>query len=113
MSVGKLRGYVGSLALTNQRVLATLSSVPKKAGRTVDHAWTAPRGTMVQATLASDGLLLDVPDLSVVDAAFEGTFSLRYKTPLSEGILERLPTRAFVFDVPPKFVYSALGLPPR
>ena len=30
---GNVSSYVGSLALTNQRVLATLSSVPKLAGR--------------------------------------------------------------------------------
>ncbi|MCU1700381.1 MAG: hypothetical protein JWR34_6444, partial [Mycobacterium sp.] len=48
---GNIRSYVGALALTNQRVLGTLSSVPKKAGRAVDHQWTDAAGSMVTATL--------------------------------------------------------------
>ena len=64
---GNIRSYVGALALTNERVLGTLSSVPKKAGRAVDHQWNARGGSMVQATLDESGLLLDVPDISVVD----------------------------------------------
>lgn len=36
---GSLRSYVG--ALTDRRVLGTLSSVPTKAVRTVDHRWDA------------------------------------------------------------------------
>ena len=35
-SAGDIASYVGSLVLTNQRVLATLSTVPKLAGRTID-----------------------------------------------------------------------------
>jgi hypothetical protein len=39
--------------------------------------------------------------------------SLHYKTPLSDEVLARLPKRSFGFDVPPKFVYSACGVPNR
>ena len=35
--------YVGSLVITPQRVLGTLSTVPKLAGRTIDQRWDAPR----------------------------------------------------------------------
>jgi len=112
-SVGKLRGYVGALALTHKRVLATISTVPKKAGRTIDHEWSALPGTMVIATLSADGLLLDAPDLSVIDPAFSGSFSLTYKTPVPESVLQGLPTRSVVINVPPAYVYSALGLPAR
>jgi hypothetical protein len=108
---GNLSSYVGALALTSQRVLGTLSSVPKKAGRSVDHQWNAPSGTMVQATLDESGLLLKVPDISVVDPGFTGSVKLHYKAPLSAEVLVRLPERSFAFDVPAKFVYSVCGVP--
>jgi hypothetical protein len=108
---GNLRSYVGALALTNQRVLATLSAVPKKAGRTVDHQWHAATGSMVAATLDESGLSLDIPDLSVIDPGFSGSMSLHYKSPLTREVLDRLPERSFAFDAPPKFVYSACGVP--
>ena len=38
---GNFSSYVGSLAITPQRVLGTLSSVPKLAGRTIDQRWDA------------------------------------------------------------------------
>jgi hypothetical protein len=66
---------------------------------------------MVKATLDEDGLTLDVPDISVVEPTFSGSLSLHYKTPLSEDVLARVPQRSFAFDVPPKFVYSACGVP--
>ena len=108
---GNIRSYVGALVLTNQRVLGTLSSVPKKAGRAVDHRWNAEAGSMVAATLDESGLTLDVPDISVIDPGFSGSVSLHYKTPLSQEVLMRLPQRSFSFDVPPKFVYSMCGVP--
>jgi hypothetical protein len=108
---GNIRSYVGALALTNRRVLATLSSVPNKAGRSVDHQWNAEPGSMVKATLDESGLALDVPDISVVDPSFSGTVSLHYKTPISAEVLTRLPERSFEFNVPAKFVYSVCGVP--
>ena len=108
---GNIRGYVGALAITDHRVLGTLSSVPGKAGRAVDHPWHAAAGSMVQADFARSGLLLDVPDLSVVDPRFAGSLSLHYKSDLPDRILASLPQRSFAFDVPPKFVYSAVGVP--
>jgi hypothetical protein len=110
---GNLSSFVGALALTKQRVLGTLSSVPKKAGRSVDHQWNAPGGSMVHATLDESGLLLSVPDISVVDPGFTGSVSLHYKTPLSAEVLMQLPERTFAFDVPAKFVYSVCGVPSR
>lgn len=110
---GNIRSYVGALVLTNQRVLGTLSTVPKKAGRAVDHQWNASAGSMVRATLDESGLLLELPDLSVVDPSFSGTLSLHFKAPLGEDVLMRLPQRSFGFDVPAKFVYSAVGVPFR
>jgi hypothetical protein len=108
---GNLRSYVGALALTNRRVLGTLSTVPKKAGRSVDHQWDAAPGAMVTATLDESGLTLHMPDISAVDPTFTGSVSLHYKTPLSQEVLMRLPQRSFTFDVPPKFVFSLCEVP--
>lgn len=108
---GNIISYVGSLTLTGQRVLGTLSTVPKKATRSVDHQWHAAGGSMVLATLDESGLTLQVPDISVVDPSFAGSMSLRYKAPLPVALLMRLPQRSFAFDVPPKFVYSIVGVP--
>jgi hypothetical protein len=110
---GNFSSYVGALALTRERALATLSTVPKKAARSVDHEWNAPGGSMVQATLDESGLLLSAADLSVIDPSFSGSTSLHYKAPLSEEVLAQLPERSFSFDVPPKFVYSVCGVPNR
>jgi hypothetical protein len=108
---GNFSSYVGALALTNQRVLGTLSSVPKKAGRSVDHQWNDAAGSMVKAILDETGLTLDIPDISVVEPTFVGSMSLHYKTSLSQEVLRQLPQRSFGFDVPPKFVYSVCGVP--
>ena len=108
---GNLSSYVGALALTRQRVLGTLSSVPKKAARSVDHQWNAPAGSMVQATLDESGLRLYVPDISVVDPSFSGSVKLLYKAPLPAEVLRQVPERSFAFDVPAKFVYSVCGIP--
>ena len=59
-SAGSIASYVGSVVLTNQRVLATLSSVPKLAGRTIDQRWDAPQAGAVKAELSATGLVLDV-----------------------------------------------------
>ncbi|KQY08355.1 hypothetical protein ASD37_10675 [Mycobacterium sp. Root135] len=108
---GNISSYVGAVALTRRRVLGTLSSVPNKAGRTVDHEWNAPGGSMVEATLDESGLTLSGSDLSVIDPSFAGSVSLHYKTPLPAEVLAALPEREFTFDVPPKFVYSVCGVP--
>jgi hypothetical protein len=52
-----------------------------------------------------------VPDIAVVSPEFSGSLSLHYKAPLSEDLLAGPPQRSFEFDAPPKFVYSACGVP--
>ncbi|WP_418003820.1 hypothetical protein ACNO8X_01285 [Mycobacterium sp. PDNC021] len=106
-----LRSLVGALIVTEKRLIGTLSSAPKKAVKTVNHAWDAPAGTMVQAELDDSGLLLDATDISAIDPTFEGSMSLRYKTPLPAEVLAALPARKFTFDVPSKYVYLACGMP--
>ena len=110
-SVGLVRGYGGALVLTNQRVLGTVSALPGTAGRAVDQPWASAQSGAVTGTLSESGLLLDLPDLSLVDPAFSGTLSVTMKSTLSPEVLSRVPARAIAFDVPPKFVYSLLGVP--
>lgn len=109
-SAGSISSYVGSLVLTNQRVLATLSSVPKLAGRTIDLRWDEPQDGAVEGELSTTGLLLDV-DVADVDSRCTGHLSLHYKDTLSEGLLMRLPRRSLAFDVPPEYVFRAVGVP--
>ncbi|MEO3758893.1 hypothetical protein ABGB19_11485 [Mycobacterium sp. B14F4] len=109
-SRGKVSSYVGALALTNQRVLATLSSVPKLAGRTVDQSWDAPQSGTVKAELSTNGLSLDV-DINAIDPKFSGELSMHYKVTIPQDVIGRLPHRSLAFDVPPEFVYRAVGIP--
>jgi hypothetical protein len=107
---GDVSSYVGSLALTNQRALGTLSSVPKLTGRTIDQPWSAPQSGTVIAELSEAGLHLEV-DLSGVDPRCEGQLSLQYKTPIPPDVLTRLPRVSLAFDVPPAYVFRAVGVP--
>ncbi|MDT5236254.1 MAG: hypothetical protein QOF47_2241 [Mycobacterium sp.] len=109
-SSGEIASYVGSLVLTNQRVLGTLSSVPKLAGRTIDQRWDAPQAGTVKAELSETGLVLDV-NVAAVDARCTGNLSLHYKDPITEDVLMRLPRRSLAFDVPPEYVFRAVGVP--
>ena len=77
-SAGSIASYVGSVVLTNQRVLATLSSVPKLAGRTIDQPWNAPQSGAVKAEISATGLALDV-NVAEVDPRCTGHLSLHYK----------------------------------
>ena len=109
-SAGSISSYVGSLVLTNQRVLGTLSSVPKLAGRTIDQRWDAPQTGAVKAELSETGLMLDV-NVAEVDPRCAGHLSLHYKDALPEDVLMRLPRRSLAFDVPPEYVFRAVGVP--
>jgi hypothetical protein len=105
-----ISSYVGSLVLTSQRVLGTLSSVPKLAGRTIDQRWDAPQHGAVKGELSAAGLVLDV-DVAEVDARCSGQLSLHYKEPLPQDLLMRLPRQSLAFDVPPEYVFRAVGVP--
>jgi hypothetical protein len=109
-SAGSISSYVGSLVLTNQRVLGTLSSVPKLAGRTIDLPWDTPQIGTVKAELSETGLLLEV-NVAEVDARCTGHLSLHYKDAIPENVLTRLPRRSLAFDVPPEYVFRAVGVP--
>lgn len=111
-ATGSVSGYTGALVLTGQRVLATLSTVPKLAGRTIDQPWTGGQPGPVRAELSTTGLSLDV-DIAEVDPRCQGSLSLHYKTAIPEQILATLPTRALTYSVPPEWVFRAVGVPYR
>jgi len=109
-SAGSIASYVGALVLTRERVLGTLSSVPKLAGRTIDVRWDAPQAGAVTATLDEHGLTLDV-DVAAVDPRCSGDLSLHYKERIPADVLAALPRTTLAFDVPPEFVFRAVGVP--
>jgi hypothetical protein len=107
-----ISSYVGSLVITSQRVLGTLSSVPKLAGRTIDQRWDATQDGPVTADLSDAGVHIEV-DIGKVDPKFDGHLSLNYKTSIPEDVLIRLPRRSLAFEVPPEYVLRAVGVPAR
>jgi hypothetical protein len=107
---GNVSSYVGSLVVTNQRILGTLSSVPKLAGRTIDQRWDAAESGTVTAELSETGLHIEV-NINAVDPRFEGQLSLQYKTAVPPEVLARVPRRSLAFNVPPEYVFRAVGVP--
>jgi hypothetical protein len=108
-SAHSVASYVGSLVLTSPRVLTTLSSLPKLAGPTVDVHWDAPQAGAATAHIASTGLQCDL-HLDEVDPAFTGHLSLHYKVVIPGDVLMGLPHRSLSFDVPPEYVFRAVGV---
>lgn len=109
-SSGSIAGCVGAVALTSRRAVATLSTLPKLAGRTLDVSWDAPQRGAVKAEIFSGGVIFDV-DLADVDPRFTGHLSLRYKTDVPGHVLTALPRRHLEFDVPAEYVFRAVGVP--
>src|SRR5271167_2319993 len=101
--------YVGSLAFTTQRVLATLSVVTKLAGRAVDVRWSDAQAGAAEAGISSTGLQVDL-DVAEVDPKFSGQLSLHYKDEIPDEVLIRLPRRSLAFDVPAEYVFRAVGV---
>jgi len=101
--------FVGSLAFTTERVLATLSVVPRLAGRMIDVRWSAAQAGAATAEISSTGLQLDL-DVARVDPKFSGQLSLHYKDAIPDDVLARLPSRSLAFDVPPEYVFRAVGV---
>ncbi|MGB9306545.1 MAG: hypothetical protein WCB92_23555 [Mycobacterium sp.] len=106
---GSIASYVGSLAFTSQRVLGTLSVVPKLAGRAIDVPWKAPQTGAATAEISATGLQLDL-DVAAVDPKFSGHLSLHYKAAIPDDVLAGLPLRSLAFDVPPEYVFRAVGV---
>lgn len=109
---GSVSGYTGALVLTRDRMVATLSTVPGLAGRTVDQRWDAPHSGPVSVEIGSTGVRFDV-DVNEVDARCHGRLSLHYKTEIPDHVLAELPARTLSFGVPPEWVFRAVGVPYR
>ncbi|SPM33268.1 hypothetical protein MRAB57_1072 [Mycobacterium rhizamassiliense] len=101
--------YTGSLAFTSQRVLATMSQLPRLAGPTVDVRWDAAQAGAATAEIASSGLRVEL-DVAQVDPKFSGELSLHYKTPIPADVLSALPLQKLAFDMPPENVYRTVGV---
>jgi hypothetical protein len=108
-SAHSVASYVGSVAVTKQRVLATVSSLPKLAGPTVDVRWDTPQSGAATVELSSTGLQVEV-DVSQVDQSFTGQLSLHYKVAIPGDVLAGLPRRSLSFDMPPEYVFRAVGV---
>lgn len=108
-SAGSVASYAGSLVLTEYRVLATMSTVPKLAGRSIDQPWSEPQRGAVTADLTQAGLTVEM-NLAEIDPRCHGHLSLHYKAPIGEDVLTRLPRRSLAFDVPPEYVFRAVGV---
>ncbi|BBZ37045.1 hypothetical protein [Mycobacterium conspicuum] len=108
-SAGTVGSYAGSLVFTSQRVLGTLSVVPKLAGRAIDVRWDQAEAGAATAEISSTGLQLEL-DVAKVDPKFSGQLSLHYKDAIPDEVLARLPRRSLAFDVPPEYVFRAVGV---
>ena len=108
-SAHSVASYVGSLVFTSQRALATLSSLPKLAGPTVDVRWDATQSGVATAEISSTGLQVEA-DVDDLDETFSGHLSLHYKLDIPDDVLARLPRRSLTFDMPPEYVLRAVGV---
>lgn len=101
--------YTGSLVFTSERVLATLSMLPRLAGPTVSVRWDAAQTGAAQVEISSTGLQVEV-DVNRIDPKFSGELSLHYKVAIPADVLSGLPRRSLAFDMPPEYVYRAVGV---
>lgn len=101
--------YTGSLVFTSERVLATLSMLPRLAGPTVNVRWDGPQTGAARVEISDTGLQLEV-DVSAVDEKFSGELSLHYKVGIPADVLGALPRRSLAFDMPPEYVFRAVGV---
>lgn len=101
--------YTGSLVFTSERVLATLSMLPRLAGPTVNARWDAPQTGAAKVEISATGVQVDV-DVSEVDKKFSGALSLHYKAAVPADVLAGLPRRTLAFDMPPDYVFRAVGV---
>jgi hypothetical protein len=111
-SAHSVASYAGSLVLTRRRALATLSTLPKLAGRAVDVRWEAMQSGPAITEISATGLHVDL-DLDAVNPAFTGHVSLHFKAAVPGDVLAGLPRRSFTFAVPPEYVFRAVGVPYR
>jgi hypothetical protein len=104
------RSYSGALALTKRRILGTLSVVPTRAGRAIDHEWAAHGPGPLRVTIDEQGVHLDI-NLEDVDPEWSGQLALHYELIFSPVELQDLPARAFSVSVPHEWVLKLAGVP--
>jgi hypothetical protein len=108
--------YSGSLVFTSERVLATLSMLPRLAGATADVRWDAPQTGAANVEISGTGLHIGVDldaglaGLEENDENFSGELSLHYKIAIPADVLSGLPRRSLAFDMPPEYVFRAVGV---
>ena len=83
--------------------------VPKLAGRAVDVRWDAPQTGAAKAEISSTGLQVDL-DVAAGRPEVQRPLSLHYKAAIPDDVLSRLPRRSLAFDVPPEYVFRAVGV---
>jgi hypothetical protein len=108
-SAHSVASYVGSLVFTSQRVLATLSSLPKLAGAVVDVGWDATQSGTTTAEIMANGLHVEAV-VDEIDQTFTGHLSLHYKLDVPADVLAALPRRSLTFEMPPEYVLRAVGV---
>jgi hypothetical protein len=108
-SAHSVASYVGSLVFTSQRVLATLSSLPKLAGAVVDVGWDATQSGTATAEIMANGLHVEAV-VDEIDQTFTGHLSLHYKLDAPADVLAALPRRSLTFEMPPEYVLRAVGV---
>ncbi len=101
--------YSGSLVFTAERVLATLSMLPRLAGPTVDVRWDAPQVGPARVEISTTGLQIDL-DVGAVDDRFRGNLSLHYKAAIPADVLSGLPRRSLAFDMPAEYIFRSVGV---
>lgn len=109
---GSIHSDAGALVFTRERALATVSSLPKVAACAVDQRWDAPQSGALQVAISETGVQLDL-DVGHVDPSFHGHLSMHYKDSIPTEVLAQLPSRSLACDVPPEFVYRAVGVRPK
>jgi hypothetical protein len=75
----------------------------------IDVLWDDAHAGAATAEISSAGLQLDL-DVAHVDPKFSGQLSLHYKDAIPDDVLARLPSRSPAFDVPPEYVFRAVGV---
>jgi hypothetical protein len=83
--------------------------LPRLAGPTVDVRWDATQTGAAKAEISSTGLQVEL-DVAEVDKKFSGELSLHYKVAIPAEVLSGLPLRSLAFDVPPEYVFRAVGV---
>jgi hypothetical protein len=99
----------GTLAITRQRVYASLPYAPRLKQPAIDQRWDAEQQGPAKVTIDGTGVHLDI-DIKHVDPRFQGDLTLLYRQEFTEAQLAQLPARSLAFSVTPDYVFHILGV---